>query len=322
MKNTIKKINIYVGDITYMMNSDLTFKNGVTQQRYQNYTLVRLQLILAFILIISAFTTILSTHMLLIKIISLALHALCYYLYSKKYTWKYLRIVASAICIIHKIALMHKYKFDSFVFFNGLSTIVSILLTSSWYAHGIIELTESLSINLICHCTNLWEFGYFIYCTVLSTVIAGFAERILKEGWVLYDTYKHSYKAFKKIVEQLSQSIVIMDKQGYITYTNSAAKTSINFKSDIKNANISTKRKTNSRSKIINSIQTESKQQFENELKEINIKPCHMNVPILTHGRQEKYVEYEVDMKPCSWKSGHAILFIAHSVDSYKGKIK
>lgn len=55
---------------------------------------------------------------------------------------------------------------------------------------------------------------------VISTIIFGFIERIMKEEWILYDSFMRAQKIYMKLVDELQTPTYVVDSYGKLLYMN------------------------------------------------------------------------------------------------------
>ena len=97
---------------------------------------------------------------------------------------------------------------------------ISVLLLFSWLYYCLLI--------IICFVyLYIFHIEYFrknqFYISFLSVIIYGFIERLIKESWVLLESYKKSYNQLLSFIYQTSMSTLILNEKGKILFANNQA---------------------------------------------------------------------------------------------------
>ena len=225
--------NILVGDPEYKTNFFLKFFNEYTFNRFSTHNISRYSFLLnSWVIIVCLLLTYLYFLNFAYNILFLLLG--------------YVVLIASRIlfhnsCLImrgglffgeHLIQLALRKYFDSatyFVLFNIptfisgiLILILDILLLHEWQKHIMSSFLHVL-INIIWDGFSITGFFTILIVIVMTAITFGFVERVLKENWVLYDSFKKSSMIFMGIADALPFGVFLVDKNGKINYKNTEA---------------------------------------------------------------------------------------------------
>jgi hypothetical protein len=209
--------------------------------------------------------------------------------------------------IIHKLWLAQKFGIDAFIFYNIPTFLADYLLLYEWYYHSILSIIESLAATCLLQNNAASTIIIILWKTSISTAIYCCFERLAKENWVLYETFKKSYAAFTRLVDTTPQIISVVNKKGEIDYFNKAFTTSF--------GNIKASSRKHLKPRIFDFIKETDLQLFsESFAKAIKGEKSILTVELgIT-----SFDCYEVSMCLFQWKQFKSVLITAHNISSQR----
>ena len=93
-----------------------------------------------------------------------------------------------------------------------------------WYYHFAISSCYSILRCIIIKDQGLNNTVYEILAICCTTVVFSFVERVTKENWVLFDSFKRAQKIYMKLIDQLPIPTFVTDSAGRVVYCNSFGK--------------------------------------------------------------------------------------------------
>ena len=225
-KNIMNNSNMFAGDQAYKMTKYLNFQTKATEVRYYSGMIKRTRLIRQFLTFTTIFCLLLLCILKITKFIYILILIFIAILtrFPKFEIHKRMLFFLIEFCIIRYIS-----KF----FFNYLVWIVILTLYDyainfyhlmKWYFNLITHLILFLLINYkYSEQIEIDQQYLFIVLIVLSSsFLYGYNERILKENWILFDTFKRSGRIFENIFNE-SIATLTLTRNGSILYGNSSA---------------------------------------------------------------------------------------------------
>ena len=224
-----KNWNAYTGERIYKCNCWLKFLDDFTLSRYIYDKFRRLRfhiksylvaMALSFIYFIGFHTSEINYCWFILGTTSLAMS--WNMLITKKDRLKGKGILLlSELSLQIELAAINNASFGTQLLISNIVLLISnLLLIYIWYHHLII----SFALILIRHLLIL-DYSFDIICseifvTCITTTMFGYIERISKEDWVLYDSFKRSNNLHIQLISQQEIPNFVVDETGKILHEN------------------------------------------------------------------------------------------------------
>ena len=222
-----KNWNMFAGETEYRCNFMLEFQKPFTLVRYVQDKFHRLRFhiksYLIFILVAwIAFGIFGCGFSLRFAEVMIAVAA-AYYVTVIKKARVCGRLILAIGELFFQIELFASTSKDSYILLFNLPTLFSnLLLVYVWYHHLAISAGLLVAKNFLLGRADLYfSEGLIIF---LTTSLFGYMERLAKEDWVLFDSFKRAQKLYMKMVDKLPMPNFVVDSSGKILYQNSSAK--------------------------------------------------------------------------------------------------
>jgi len=192
-----------------------------------------------------------------------------------------------------------------FVIFNIPTFISDMLCVYIWYYHYLISI--SVIIFEACVTSHALSFHIWKFISVsFSVLIFSFCERLLKEEWVLYKSFRRSQNIYLNMVDKLQVPSFVVDNNGRILHLNFYArkiykegrkyKTLIKTECSVTGDNTDTKSTQSKERGIFEIIHPDYKKKIADGLKKITKEAVQpINVPILVNP-QENFLSSECNL--------------------------
>ena len=101
-----------------------------------------------------------------------------------------------------------------------LHNLLDILLVYAWYKHAAISLCYSTARYILTSNMTLTIFLFEALIIAVTTIFFGFVERIMKEDWVLYESFMRAQKIYMKLVDAMLLPTFVVEPSGRVLYAN------------------------------------------------------------------------------------------------------
>lgn len=128
------------------------------------------------------------------------------------------------LCIQHSLILnLICINIPSLISSNAhIINHLDLMFVYVWYYHFLLSVFH-LAIRFLLNSNQTLKNSFLEILVIgFSTIIFGFVERLMKEDWVLYDSFKRSQNIYMKLVDGLSFPTFVTDAAGRILYMNSS----------------------------------------------------------------------------------------------------
>ena len=225
----ISNINMYTGDKEYKMKLCLTFLYQETSKRFIHYCLHRFHILYQFFfysyLIMIFFEEIIENHgylyfiwLTLVWLIGIFLQY--FEKYQRSLTRVYLLILNAVFCA----RIQTNYSSTiSFLIYQIFEMASGHILVFKWHYYFLTSFA-----NLIIHILDnsfkkAQGFGFFVIFNITYILL----ERILKENWVLFDSFKRSEANYLNLLNQLKRPLIVINDKSEILFLNQLGKSFI-----------------------------------------------------------------------------------------------
>jgi len=215
-------------------------------------------------------------------------------------------------------------------------------LVTGWQKHGIIHIVFC-ACHIFIDCFGIKDILSQIGISIILVILYTFIERSIKEGWVLYDSFKKSSMLFMRFADNLSSPAFICDSSGMLFYQNASAEQILNHfystmsKTQENNGNkkgnflemLHPNYKTLMQDTLKNSLKSTEIGTMEVWIKEKNegenkIGDNNENIKYMTeiykcrNLRVQGYQAYLLEIQKFSWKSLNTLLIICNNITEQK----
>ena len=144
-------------------------------------------------------------------------------------------------------------------------TSVDLLLVYVWYYHGAISMAFSFFRWLMDQQRTWASLSSELLVHVGTTVVFGYIERLLKEDWVLYDSFKKAERVYMKLVDSFPDPTFVTELSGRIVYLNASASALV----ELARQHNPVQRASHDRANFLELVHNDYKQRTEKALKQV-----------------------------------------------------
>jgi len=122
-----------------------------------------------------------------------------------------------------QLTLGQNYELSTYLVTFNIATFISdILLLYEWRKHAMISFSHIVANFLWGHYHGLRTYLH-IFIIAVSTTIFACIERTIKEGWVLFDSFKKSSMTLMGVLDASPYAMLLIDPNGRVFFKNSTA---------------------------------------------------------------------------------------------------
>eukprot|EP01022_Parablepharisma_sp_SALTPOND_P030575 TRINITY_DN766_c0_g1_i1.p2 TRINITY_DN766_c0_g1~~TRINITY_DN766_c0_g1_i1.p2 ORF type:complete len:805 (+),score=93.80 TRINITY_DN766_c0_g1_i1:687-3101(+) len=226
-----KNWNVFAGDLEYKTNFFLKFKTPYTFIRYQNDKFQRYHSFIKYYLLFIAFTYL----MLLPFAIGLSWLAFCltslglvvsYVLLHLHFHNWIVRLALFLPEFLWTQALFSAVNGKSFVLYLVISHVTAVitdsLLVYEWEKHVLLQILKIVLKTL--HDVSLIPCTFHeILAITMGAVLFGFFEKLAKEDWVLFDSFRRAQKIYMRMIDSNPYPSFVVTPKSKVLYCNEIA---------------------------------------------------------------------------------------------------
>ena len=233
-KERNKNWNEFTGEVGYRSNFALQFATPITLKYYINNRFERFRFHIKSYLIGSIILWLFTGIILWRRINFIRILVACI---SIIFSWKFLimkrwRLIGRCSFLLSEICFQRELLINVYdnsmvtylLLFNIPTFIIDVLTIYMWYYHLLISLFFFIINSSILSFQPIMFQMWKLIIILAYTVVFCFIERIFKEDWVLYDSFKRTQNLYNNILNKFHSPLFIVNNSGEIVYNNESGK--------------------------------------------------------------------------------------------------